>query len=68
MELNEQEKEKLYKRIQELYGDEIEDIEDYEVYLEENKEFFFWRIRERIFKQHLSNTKILIKYNTKLWL
>ncbi|MEB6233825.1 hypothetical protein [Mammaliicoccus sciuri] len=41
MELNEQEKEKLYKRIQELYGDEIEDIEDYEVYLEENKEFLF---------------------------
>lgn len=39
MELNEQDKEKLYKRIEELYGDEIEDKEDYDLYLEENKEF-----------------------------
>lgn len=41
MELKELYREKLYKRIQELFDDEIEDHEDYEVYLEENKEFLF---------------------------
>lgn len=40
MELNERYREKLYKRIQELFDDEIEDHEDYEVYLEETKSFY----------------------------